>query len=183
MKVVTINDAEFEREMQHLNRNLNTLKNHEGDRAMAKVLNDKARIISREGRKGTAKAIGIPQKHIKHRFNVTWKANRNNLRVQVAGSTRPINAYRAGAKLTETGMRKGPYEWEGAFLTQSESGHTVAVMRKTRKRYRLKAAEFGKSFVAKEVSKAMDRSTKHEIKDFPLDLHREMSKRMDRLLA
>ena len=69
MSSISVNSKEFEREIKRFNRNLNTLRTRESDRAVQSVLNRGITIIRKQSAKASAEAIGITQKAVKSRFS------------------------------------------------------------------------------------------------------------------
>ncbi|GGA80771.1 hypothetical protein GCM10011369_23410 [Neiella marina] len=159
MARINLNYNEIAKGMAKLNQDFKK-QGKAGDKAVQNVLNRGLTSVRKSAVKQAATEIGIPQKPLKRRFK--WRrAKPGNLQVTITARTRGINAINAGAKPTETGYAKGPYEWQGAFRVNSRYGVPIAVQRYGKKRYPLKPAEIGSKFVYREVQRGLDTAASH----------------------
>lgn len=185
MRAVSLNHRDVSRSLEKHSAALNKMRKGEADRALQSVLNRGITKIRKAALKVTTSELGVTQKVVKGRFAKPKRARPKDLSVRQIAYSRAINAVSLGAKKTDSGLTKGPYYWDQAFVVTSPySGRDVAIQRKGKKRYPTKAAELDKRFVSRVIKKSLDdASNKFVRSELSRDLTQEYEKRFKRLVT
>ncbi|GBL02934.1 hypothetical protein [Glaciecola sp. KUL10] len=184
MAAVSLNHRDVSRSLDKHSAALNKMKSGEADRALQSVLNRGITKIRKSALKQTSNELGVPQKVVKGRFAKPKRARPKDLSVRQNAYSRSINAVALGAKKVDSGLSKGPYHWDQAFIVTSPySGRDVAIQRKGKKRYPTKAAELDKRFVGRVTKKALNTAGDKFVRsELSRDLKQEYEKRFNRLV-
>ena len=100
--------------------------------------------------RGLSTRLGVPQTAFMRRTkerNAKGRGSRASLWIAL----NPLNAAKAGARKTATGLRAGNVDLPGAFIGKGRYGGRVAMQRKGAARYPLKAASLDVLTAGREV--------------------------------
>ena len=164
--------------MRRLSKHLDSHRKGEANRALASVLNKGLSKVRTRITRTASNSMQVPQKAIRKRIRII-KARPQNLGGVVWVGTNPMSASSAGAKPDVEGFKLGPYSWPDAFTNSKLKG---IYQRKGKSRKPLVVSGFGPQFTESELRQATNKEVKKNINgDLQVDLHREMTYRLDRL--
>lgn len=163
---------------------LDKMRRGEANRALQSVLNRGITIIRKKALKDSATKLDVTQKSIKGRFAKPKRARPGDLSVSQTAYSKALNAYNIGAKTTDSGLVKGPYTWEQAFVVTSPfSNRPVALQRVGKKRYPTKSAGLGKAFVRRSIKTSLESAADYYVRrQFIRELELEYDKRFKKLI-
>lgn len=179
-KIVSVNSKQALAEMKRMSRALDTHRKGEVNRAMAATINDSLKKSRTKIVRRASKAMQVKQAPIRQRVKIT-RAKATSLHGKVWAGTNRLSARTAGAKPRGDGHAVGPYEWPNTFTNK---GLRNIYIRKGQGRGNIEVAGFGAKFTEQTLKNAVNEETEASLaKDFPLELFRQLTWRLDKALG